>query len=101
MSKTWRVAGIDFEHVNGASGRKFVIETVGPGGGFFDYDGDGRLDIYLVNGAAVPVGRARVRNELGPGRGSRNPSRDRLLNRSTSAPLPLPFTRRRGRLTRT
>ena len=47
-------AGIDFVHVNGANGQKFVIETVGPGGGFFDYDGDGRLDIYLINGAAVP-----------------------------------------------
>lgn len=47
-------AGIDFEHINGANGQKFVIETVGPGGGFFDYDGDGRLDIYLLNGAAVP-----------------------------------------------
>jgi len=47
-------AGIDFVHVNGANGQKFVIETIGPGGGFFDYDGDGRLDIYLINGAAVP-----------------------------------------------
>ena len=47
-------AGIDFVHVNGANGQKFVIETVGPGGGFFDSDGDGRLDIYLINGAAVP-----------------------------------------------
>ena len=47
-------AGIGFVHVNGANGQKFVIETVGPGGGFFDYDGAGRLDIYLINGAAVP-----------------------------------------------
>ena len=47
-------AGIGFVHVNGANGQKFVIETIGPGGGFFDYDGDGRLDIYLINGAAVP-----------------------------------------------
>ena len=46
-------AGIGFVHVNGANGQKFVIETVGPGGGFFDYDGDSRLDIYLINGAAV------------------------------------------------
>ena len=46
-------AGIDFVHFNGANGQKFVIETVGPGGGFFDYDGDGCLDIYLINGAAV------------------------------------------------
>ena len=47
-------AGIGFVHVNGANGQKFVIETIGPGGGLFDYDGDGRLDIYLINGAAVP-----------------------------------------------
>lgn len=47
-------AGIEFSHINGAGGEKYVIETVGAGGGFFDYDGDGRLDIYLINGAATP-----------------------------------------------
>ncbi len=47
-------AGIEFRHVNGAGGAKYVIETVGAGGGFFDSDGDGQLDIYLINGAATP-----------------------------------------------
>ncbi len=46
--------GISFVHENGASGRKFTIETFCGGCGIFDYDGDGDLDIYLVNGARLP-----------------------------------------------
>jgi len=47
-------AGIDFRHEAGASGQKWYPETIGAGGGFFDYDGDGWLDILLVNGRRWP-----------------------------------------------
>ena len=42
-------AGIQFIHTNGASDEKYLPETMGAGGLFFDYDNDGHLDIYLVN----------------------------------------------------
>ena len=43
-------AGIDFEHTDGKSGMRLFNEYLGAGGGFFDYNNDGHLDIYLVNG---------------------------------------------------
>jgi len=49
-----REAGIQFTHVNAGSGSKYYIETMGAGCAFFDYDNDGNLDIYLVNGAVLP-----------------------------------------------
>ena len=38
-------------HTDGRSGLRLFNEFLGSGGGFFDYDGDGDLDIYLINGA--------------------------------------------------
>src|SRR3954466_11481237 len=43
-------AGIKFVHNNGRSGKRYLPDTLGSGGAFFDADGDGWIDIILVNG---------------------------------------------------
>jgi hypothetical protein len=47
-------AGIHFTHNNGAFGKKWLPETMGPGCAFIDYDNDGYPDIILINGADFP-----------------------------------------------
>jgi hypothetical protein len=47
-------AGIHFVHNNGAFGKKFLPETMGPGVAFIDYDNDGWTDIFIVNGMDWP-----------------------------------------------
>ena len=49
-----QLAGIRFVHNNGAFGKKFLPETMGPGVAFIDYDNDGWPDIFLVNGMDWP-----------------------------------------------
>ncbi len=44
-----RELGISWKHTNGATENRYLIETMGGGGAFFDYNRDGRLDIFLVN----------------------------------------------------
>ncbi|RKU08643.1 hypothetical protein C6503_22900 [Candidatus Poribacteria bacterium] len=46
------IAGIRFTHTDGAAGEFHLLETLGAGGAFLDYDNDGNLDLYLVNSAA-------------------------------------------------
>ncbi len=45
----------------GGSDKDHILESVGGGAAFVDYDGDGRLDIYLVNGWALDEQPSRVR----------------------------------------
>ncbi|HEX9426743.1 MAG TPA: VCBS repeat-containing protein, partial [Candidatus Polarisedimenticolia bacterium] len=47
-------AGLTFRHVNGASGRKYMLETLGSGVCVFDYDGDGLQDIFFVQSGLLP-----------------------------------------------
>lgn len=42
-------SGITWTHDNARSPERYLPETVGAGGAFFDYDNDGWMDIYLVN----------------------------------------------------
>jgi hypothetical protein len=45
--------GLHFQHVASHTSRKYLIETMGSGVALFDYDNDGRLDIFVLNGAPL------------------------------------------------
>ena len=52
-------AGIGFVHTNGAEGEKLLPETMGGGGGFFDFDNDGDQDLLCVNGNVWPWAKVK------------------------------------------
>jgi hypothetical protein len=63
------VSGITWVHENAMSAARFLPESLGPGCAFLDYDGDGWMDIYLVNSGpsdffkpARPLKNALYRN---------------------------------------
>src|SRR4051812_11012812 len=59
-------AGIHWRHFNGESPQKYLIEAMGGGVAFLDFDKDGLEDLFLVNGGETPNGRSAtpVRNAL-------------------------------------
>src|SRR5437016_11100390 len=45
--------GLNFHHFNGATGQYFMPEIMGAGVALFDYDNDGDLDVYLIQGTTL------------------------------------------------
>lgn len=61
-------SGINFQYRASHTSRKYLLETMGPGVALFDYDNDGRLDIFLVNGTplADPTPKGTIPQKTGP-----------------------------------
>jgi hypothetical protein len=51
---------INFTHTDGSSGRHYIVESVSSGLALFDYDKDGDVDIYFLNGAPLKGTRVKT-----------------------------------------
>ena len=82
LADATRGSGIDFLHFNGTTGEYFLPEITGSGGALFDYDNDGDLDLYLVQGAKLTPGP----NPPGFTWRGQGPPRDRLYRNDLAPP---------------
>lgn len=48
-------AGLDFEYFRGDTGKNWTIEPHGGGAAVLDYDNDGSIDLFFVNGRQLPL----------------------------------------------
>lgn len=53
-------SGLEFELVSGTAGKPYILESMTGGVAFFDYDDDGWIDVYLVNGGTLDALDQRV-----------------------------------------
>src|SRR5215204_4013165 len=65
-------AGLNFQHYNGMTGKFYLPEITGSGAALFDFDNDGDLDVFLVQGNVLEP-NTRPDNTLFPWRGPEPP----------------------------
>lgn len=60
--------GVSFQYKSSHTAKHYLPETMGAGVALFDYDNDGRLDIFLVNGAPIsdPTPKGTIPQKTGP-----------------------------------
>ncbi len=61
-------SGVDFHHYASQTAKKYMLEIMGSGVAVLDYDNDGRLDIFLINGAPIqdPTPLGAIPRKPGP-----------------------------------
>ena len=79
-------AGLDFVYFNGMTGKYYLPEIVGAGGALFDYDNDGDLDLYLVQGRFLGGGTIEQATEYPAAEYPALPLRDRLFRNDLLGP---------------
>jgi len=57
-------ARLDYRNLFGGPGKPYIIESTGNGAAWIDYDDDGRIDLFVVNGSTL---ERQEKGERGPG----------------------------------